>query len=117
MVKIPEASVVLGWDVRYDEDFTGLLCIIVLAPFSRLTVFLQIQEFSFRNLPVATDQFHYRRAAFSSQIKSKVGNILVQATTLQITLNIDGDPTMIVSKSHTHPSHSQTSRLLTSTKS
>ena len=31
---------------------------------------------------------------------------------LRITLNIDGTP--IASKSHTHPSHSQTSRLLTS---
>jgi len=39
-------------------------------------------------------QFHYRRTAFIS------------------TLNMDGTP--ITSKSHTHPSHSQTSRLLTS---
>jgi hypothetical protein len=31
---------------------------------------------------------------------------------LRINLNLDGAP--IVSKSHTHPSHSQTSRLLTS---
>jgi hypothetical protein len=57
-------------------------------------------------------QFHYRRAAFSSQLKSKVGNILVKAAALSITLNIDGSP--ITSRSHTHPSHSQTSRLLTS---
>ncbi len=58
-------------------------------------------------------QFHYRRAAFSSQLKSKVGNILVKASALRITLNIDGTP--IASRSHTHPSHSQTSsRLLTS---
>ena len=57
-------------------------------------------------------QFHYRRAAFSSQLKSKVGNILAKAAALRITLNIDGAP--IASKSHTHPSHSQTSRLLTS---
>jgi hypothetical protein len=32
--------------------------------------------------------------------------------TLRITLNLDGAP--ITSKSHTHPSHSETSRLLTS---
>ncbi len=57
-------------------------------------------------------QFHFRRAAFSSQIKSRVGNILAKAAALRITLNIDGEP--IASKSHTHPSHSQTSRLLTS---
>jgi hypothetical protein len=57
-------------------------------------------------------QFHYRCAAFSSQLKSKVGNILTKASSLRITLNIDGAP--IDPKSHTHPSHSQTSRLLTS---
>ena len=57
-------------------------------------------------------QFHYRRAAFSSQLKSKVGNILAKAAALRITLNIDGAP--IAPKSHTHPSHSQTSHLLTS---
>jgi hypothetical protein len=56
--------------------------------------------------------FHYRRAAFSSMFKSRVGNILVKVATLRINLNIDGAP--IASKSHTHPSHSQTSRLLTS---
>jgi hypothetical protein len=57
-------------------------------------------------------QFHYRRAAFSSQLKSKCGSILAKAAALRITLNIDGAP--IVSQTHTHPSHSQTSRLLTS---
>jgi hypothetical protein len=68
-------------------------------------------------------QFHYRRAAFSSQLKAKVGNILVKAAALRINLNIDGLSILsntnthrspIASKSHTHPSHSQTSRLLTS---
>jgi hypothetical protein len=56
--------------------------------------------------------FHYHRAAFSSMLKSRVGNILAKTSALRINLNIDGSP--IVSKSHTHPSHSQTSRLLTS---
>jgi hypothetical protein len=37
-------------------------------------------------------QFHYRRAAFSSHLKSKVGNILAKAAALRITLNIDGVP-------------------------
>jgi hypothetical protein len=37
-------------------------------------------------------QFHYRRPAFSSQFKSKVGNILAKAEALRITLNIDGAP-------------------------
>ncbi len=35
-----------------------------------------------------------------------------QTATLHITLNVDGTP--LVSRSHTHPSHSHTSRLLTS---
>ncbi len=60
-------------------------------------------------------QFHYKRAVFSSQLKSKVGNILVESAELWITLNIDGGP--VVSISHTHPSHSQTARLLTSSMS
>ncbi len=55
---------------------------------------------------------HFRRAAFSSMLKSKCGNILAKAAALRINLNLDGSP--ITSQSHTHPSHSQTSRLLTS---
>jgi hypothetical protein len=56
--------------------------------------------------------FQCRHAAFSSMLESRVGNILAKAVTLRINLNLDGVP--ITSKSHTHPSHSQTSRLLTS---
>jgi hypothetical protein len=56
--------------------------------------------------------FHYRRAAFSSLIKSRVGNILAKAVALRININLDGSP--IAFKSLTHPTHSQTSRLLTS---
>ncbi len=56
--------------------------------------------------------FHYRHTDFSSMIKSRVGNILAKASDLRINLNTDGSP--ITTKSHTHPSHSQTSRLLTS---
>jgi hypothetical protein len=64
------------------------------------------------HLPQSTsDQFHYRRTTFSSELKSKVSNILVKTEVLRITLNIDG--TSKDSKSHIHPSHSQTSRLLT----
>jgi hypothetical protein len=58
------------------------------------------------------DQFHFRRTAFSQHLKSKVDLVLAKAEALRINLNIDGVP--IASKSHTHPSHSQTSRLLTS---
>jgi hypothetical protein len=41
-----------------------------------------------------------------------VGLALAKAAALRININIDGAP--IASKSYTHPSHSQTSRLLTS---
>jgi hypothetical protein len=57
-------------------------------------------------------QFHYRFAAFSSQLKSKIGNILTKSVTLRITLNIDGTP--VSSRSPTQSSHSPASRLLTS---
>jgi hypothetical protein len=56
--------------------------------------------------------FHFHRVEFSSQLISRVDLSLVKTTVLRITLNLDGSP--ITSKSHTHPSHSQTSRLLTS---
>ncbi len=57
-------------------------------------------------------QFHYKRAAFLAQVKSRVGLTLAKAAALRITLNLDGAP--ITSTTHTHPSHSQTSHLLTS---
>jgi hypothetical protein len=56
--------------------------------------------------------FHFHRTAFSSMLKSRVGHILTKAVALRINLNLDGSP--ITSQSHTRPSHSQTSRLLTS---
>jgi hypothetical protein len=56
--------------------------------------------------------FHFHRVVFSSQLKSKVGLVLDKVTGLCVTLNLDG--VSITSKSHTYPSHSQTSRLLTS---
>jgi hypothetical protein len=54
--------------------------------------------------------FHFRRASFSGQLKAKVGSTLAKDATSRINLNIDGTP--ITSRTHTHPSHSQTSRLL-----
>jgi hypothetical protein len=66
---------------------------------------------------VETDRglFHFRRTAFSDTLKVKVfkvGSTRVKDTALRITLNIDC--TTISSRTHTHPSHSQTSRLLNS---
>jgi hypothetical protein len=56
--------------------------------------------------------FHFHRVVFSSQLKSKVGITFTKAAALRVNLNLDGAP--ITSKSHTHPSHAQTSRQLTS---
>ena len=56
--------------------------------------------------------FHYKRTAFLRQLKSKIGSSLAKAAAMCVNLNIDGAP--ITSRSHTHPSHSQASRLLTS---
>ena len=58
------------------------------------------------------DHFHLRSVVFYSQLESEVGNILPQAVVLRINLNIDDAP--IASRLHTHPSHSPTSRLLSS---
>jgi hypothetical protein len=43
-------------------------------------------------------QFHFRRAAFCSQLKAKVGNILAKSAALRVALNIDDAP--IASRSH-----------------
>jgi hypothetical protein len=62
------------------------------------------------NLPAPTPRgsvtgmFHFRRAAFSSGLKSKVGLVLAKTEGFRINLNLDGVTTS--SKSHTHPSHS-----------
>jgi hypothetical protein len=61
---------------------------------------------------LTSEIFHFHRAVFSGQLKAKVDNTLSKVATLRINLNIDGSP--IISRTHTHPSHSQTSRLLTS---
>jgi hypothetical protein len=76
----------------------------------KLTVFLQLQEFSLRNLTVTSST----SAAWLSLHSSKAGLtwFSLRLQLLRITLNLDGTP--ITSKSHTHPSHSQTFRLLTS---
>ena len=54
--------------------------------------------------------FHFKRVAFSSQLRSKVGSILTKVAVLRVNLNVDGAP--ITSRTHTHPSHLQISRLL-----
>ena len=51
-------------------------------------------------------QFHFHRSVCPQQLKSRVGLTLDKTVTLRITINSDG--VSIISKSHTHPSHSQT---------
>ncbi len=53
--------------------------------------------------------FNFRRAAFLTTLKEKVGSTLAKAAALRITLNIDG--TTITSRTHAHPSHSQISSI------
>ncbi len=55
-----------------------------------------------------SDFYSYR--IIGKLTKSKVGLTLAKVATLRITLNLDG--VSITSRTHTHPSHSQTSRLL-----
>jgi hypothetical protein len=56
-------------------------------------------------LQSTSDQFHFRRTAFDQQFKNRVALTLTKAVVLRITLNLDGSPIT---------SHSETSRLLTS---
>jgi hypothetical protein len=72
------------------------------------TAFLQLHQLAHST----SGLFYFRRAAFSTQLKAKVGSTLAKAAALRVKLNIDGAP--INSRPHTHPLHSQTSRLLTS---
>jgi hypothetical protein len=74
--------------------------------------FLQLQEFSLRRHTHPGGQFTFHRAAFLTPLQIKVGLGLPKAAVLRININLDGAP--IASKSHTHPSHSETFRLLTS---
>ncbi len=92
---------------RLHSEFVRLLFLQVHRETDRFFAVPGVQSAQFDR-----DQFHFRRAAFLTQLKSKVGLTLAKAADLRVNLNLDGAP--IESKSHTHPSHSQTSRLLTS---
>jgi hypothetical protein len=75
----------------------------------KLTAFLQLQEFSLRNITVPVP-LPPRGVLLTDQIQSRTDPC--QGCSLRITLNLDGAPITYIS--HTHTSHSQTSRLLTS---
>ncbi len=81
----------------------------------KLTAFLQLQEFSQRN------QTWEHSSTFATRFFLPCSNHVYHRSSIKtchylliIRLNLDGVSQMITSKSHTHPSHSQNSRLLTS---
>jgi hypothetical protein len=92
---------------RLHGDFVRLL---FLQDHGKLTAFFA--DSGVQSAQSTSVQFHFRRTAFLQHLKGKVGLALAKAVVLRINLNLDGSP--ITSKSHTHPSHSQTFRLLTS---
>jgi hypothetical protein len=62
---------------------------------------LQEQKKKKRDIPLRVNPyvlFHFRRAAFSSQLEAKVGSTLAKAAALRVDLNLDG--------THAHPSYS-----------
>jgi hypothetical protein len=100
-------AVAIPWSLDQDSVHSEIVRLLFLQVHRETDRFF---AFSGVQVPQPTSGL-VRHTAFSSQIKDKVDN-LVKAAALRINLNIDGTP--IASKSHTHPSHSQTSRLLTS---
>jgi hypothetical protein len=95
---------------RLHSEFVRLLFLQAHRETDRFFIDLGVQVVESNNV-----QFHYLLVSFSSQMKFKCENILAKVATLRISLNIDGVP--VTSRSHTHPSHLQTSRLCTSSQS
>jgi hypothetical protein len=83
---------------RLHYEFVRLLFLQLIG---KLTAFLQVQEFSLRKQTFSIT-VPWRSPHSSSQ------KLDAKAAALRINLHIDGAP--IASRSHTHPSHSQTSR-------
>ena len=111
-------SAIPGTNGRLHSDFIRLLFLQAHREIDRFFAASGVQS---AQSNLGATYFHFRLAAFSSTLnhaafssilKSKCGNILTKTTVLRINLNLDGTP--ITSQSHTNPSHSQTSRLLTS---
>jgi hypothetical protein len=93
---------------RLHSEFVGLLFLQTHRETDRFFAVSGVQS-----AHSTSEFFHFRRAAFLQHLKSKVDLTLAKtAAAFRIVLNIDG--VSIASKSHTHPSHSETSRLLTS---
>jgi hypothetical protein len=100
--------VIAGTNGRLHSDFIRLL---FLQAHQETDRFFEASGVQSAQSNLGTTCFHFRRAAVLNQLQSKCGLLLVKVTVLRVTLNLDGAP--ITSHSHTHPSHLQTSRLLT----
>ena len=107
LVRLGKTSQSFLIQIPYGRLHCEFVCLLFLRAHRKTDRFLAASR-----IQLAQSHFHFRRAAFSSQLKSKVGNILAKAAALRIMLNIDG--AHIASRSHTHPSHTENSRLLTS---
>ncbi len=99
---------IAGTNGRLHSDFIRLLFLQAHRETDRFFTASGVQSAQ-SNLGVTW--FHFHRAVVLNQLKSKCGLPLAKASALRVTLKLDGAP--IASNSHTHPSHSQTSRLLT----
>jgi hypothetical protein len=97
-----------GTNGRLHSDFIRLL---FLQTHRETDHFFAVSGVQSTQSNLGTTSFHFRLADVLNRLKSKCGLLLAKTVVLRVTLNLDGTP--IVSNSHTHPSHSQTSRLLT----
>ncbi len=101
-------SAIAGTNGRLHSDFIRLLFLQAHREIDRFFAASGVQS---EQSHLGVTCFHFRRSAVLNQLKSKCELLLAKAVVLRVTLNLDGAP--IASNSHTHPSHSQTSRLLT----
>jgi hypothetical protein len=103
---IPDVTSMSG---RLHNEFVWLLLLQTHRETDRFV--LQLQEFTFRNMNVTRSTSTIRISLHSSNQGLTWLSLTLQVYVLH---SIYSDGTPITSKSHTHPSHSQTSRLLTS---
>ncbi len=106
---VPFMPTIPGTNGRLHSEFIRLLFLQAHRETDRFFTASGVQS---EQSNLESSYFHFRRAAFSSLLKGKCGNILSKASAWRVNLNLDGAP--IASNSHTHPSHSQSERLLTS---
>jgi hypothetical protein len=102
-------SAITSTSGRLHSEFIRLLFLQTHRETDRFSVVSGVQS---AQSNLGSSYFHFLLTVFSSTLKSKSGNILAKTAALRINLNLDGTP--ITSQSYTHPSYSQTSRLLTS---